>query len=498
MDVSYEANVLALNKQAMDDLRQGQHEKAFELLNEAEKLIKAHDLDCQMWAVTMNNYGCYYKKIGKLQEALSCLNLAMNKEKFVKGDAVNKAATHLNVSSIFSSLDIHETALEHAQKALKILKRSGDKSVNTVTTLVVAFHTVGIELEALFRQLEAMRMYKEGWELARNALNEGHPLTAKLKKHLSSVSSCLEPVKALRSSKPASCAEVHPISRISHPSKSRLTCRKAPSSIQYRETFPLISNDRTGNSFSQSRKNRKTLKSQEKNFPLQHLSTLPRRPLKMQVIDSKKIENLRNLIEEIEAESSIHPKNIIIKEKVKKIQEVKSSIGVQVDPPVEPLAKKIENERKIRTSHRNRNYQRAAITNSELHLADLKVKEAIREVQNLQKLKEMTEMNEKKELVPVFKSSKVELFKSNKLSTIYESKYEDQRESLVMIQSWIRTFLARRKYLKILESVKTIQKQVKTWQTRKLFKKIKNAAVFIQSFFRGHRVRKLYNFLLTN
>ena len=493
---SQESTVLYLNKKAMDHLRLNQFEQAFFHLNEAEKIIKTHDLDNQMWAVTMNNYGCYYKKQGKLQEALSCLTLALSKEKSLKNDAVNKAATHLNISSIFSSLQIYESALDHSQKALKILKLSQDTSLNAITTQVVAYHTVGVELEHLYRHLEAMHMYKDGWELAKANLSDSHPLALKLKKNLNLISSSMEPIRPSRG--------IRTVSKKARTSKTRLSYRKTPSYAP-RETFPLITYERNTNSFSEARKNKKIIQSQEKNFPGQFLP-VPKRK-RVQGIDSKKIENLRSLIEEIESSIKSNHETIKIKAKTKLLPQTKSSIGVQVDEVSHSWGRKVENlgmsevasldqinlERKSKTSHRNRALQR--IKGQDAKFAEMQVKDAIKEVKMMNQFKESSLENE---LMPVPRSMKVEMFKPANLSTIYESKYEDQRDCIILIQSFIRMHLQRKKYKKIQTSATTIQRHMKSWMTQKLFKRILNAVIFIQSFFRGHRVRKLYKFLLPN
>lgn len=484
---SSESTVLSLNKKAMDKLKQNNHKEAFECLNEAEKLIKLHDLGNQMWAITMNNYGCYYKKTGKPQEALSCLHLALSKEKQLQNDSLNEAATHLNISSIYSSLSVHEKALQHGQKALKLLKNSPDRSMNAITTLVVAYHTVGLELEALYRQIEAMRMYKDGWELAKVSLNESHPLALSLKKSL------------FTAAKPTELTIPKRLSRISarkpKSSNTRLSYTKNPSySPGQRDMFPYISEHgrNPSSSYAENYKKIKVLKGEEKNFPQQYVNTKPRK--RITGINQKNIENLQNLIEEIEGsfkhKIKLEPK-LFKEHKPSNNESQSSSIGIQVE-----VGEGISGKGKEKGSWRK--FRKGKVGDQreiEFKKAEMRVRDALKEVEDLKNLKLM---NEKKELMPVPTRSKVEFFRPGFLQTIYESRYEDQREAFVLIQSVVRMFIARRKYVKLKKASLRIQKHIRGYMTRKLFKNIITAVVFIQSFFRGHRVRKLYNFLLPN
>ena len=110
--------------------------------------------------------------------------------------------------------------------------------------------------------------------------------------------------------------------------------------------------------------------------------------------------------------------------------------------------------------------------------------------------KEKVEKEQEKDLMPIPSKSKIEFFKRKSLQTIYESRYEDKLEPLILIQSHIRSWLVRKKYIKIRKAAITLQSYIKMRTTKELYKHILQAAIFIQAMYRGHRVRKLYNFLL--
>ena len=90
---------------------------ALELLKKAEVLTVRHR---QYRAVTLNNFGCYYRKKGKLRTALSYMENAIKLENGLV-DVKSAADSHLNMCTILSELDRHDKAHKHALIALKYM-----------------------------------------------------------------------------------------------------------------------------------------------------------------------------------------------------------------------------------------------------------------------------------------------------------------------------------------------------------------------------------------
>ena len=75
--------------------------------------------------MTLNNFGCYYKKKRKPNAALKYLKAALNLEKADRGiTKVELAGTYLNLCAIYSGLSRHMDAVKNAVKAIHLLKRS--------------------------------------------------------------------------------------------------------------------------------------------------------------------------------------------------------------------------------------------------------------------------------------------------------------------------------------------------------------------------------------
>merc|ERR1719321_1933721 len=187
--------VLSCNKEGMDFLRKGQYKQAFEQLKYAEAILVANhkeDEPTSLLAVTCNNLGCYYKKVGKLHAALSYLRKALKIEVSLQTDDVTVAGTHLNICAILSKLDKHDKAVQHALCALELISHrvaSADHAVtqDEYSVLAIAYHNVAVERDFLHQWDQAAEAYQQGFQVAKKCLGEQHPLTQTLGKNCDAV-----------------------------------------------------------------------------------------------------------------------------------------------------------------------------------------------------------------------------------------------------------------------------------------------------------------------
>lgn len=183
--------VLACNKEGMDFLRKGQYKQAFEQLKYAEAILVANhkeDEPTSLLAVTCNNLGCYYKKVGKLHAALSYLRKALKIEVSLSTDDVTVAGTHLNICAILSKLDKHDKAVQHALCSLELISNRVASATHSVSqdeysVLAIAYHNVAVERDYLHQWDQAHAAYQQGHQIAKKCLGEQHPLTQTLGKN---------------------------------------------------------------------------------------------------------------------------------------------------------------------------------------------------------------------------------------------------------------------------------------------------------------------------
>lgn len=181
-----EGLALQYNKLAMEHLHAARPAEALTLLLKAEGLVRslpASQGQGKLRAITLNNLGCFYKRAAQPQKALEYLEAALDLDENEEADKTNLAGTHLNICAIKSQLSDHQQAFKHAQAALSLLSSAAlIHSPNLQTTLVVAHHNAGVELEYLQQSQRAVEEYREGLEVARESLGPAHPLTVSLQK----------------------------------------------------------------------------------------------------------------------------------------------------------------------------------------------------------------------------------------------------------------------------------------------------------------------------
>jgi tetratricopeptide (TPR) repeat protein len=192
----YQAVVASCNRDGMDSLHKGQLKAAFEQLKYAESLLIANQTEGEqtsLLAVTCNNLGCYYKKVGKLHGALSYLRRALQMETDLGTDEVTLAGTHLNVCALLSKLEKHDKALQHATCALDLLNQRVSKSEpgtvshDDYSVLAIAYHNVAVERDFLHEYDKAAAALKQGFDVARASLGEDHPLAVTLGRNCEAV-----------------------------------------------------------------------------------------------------------------------------------------------------------------------------------------------------------------------------------------------------------------------------------------------------------------------
>ena len=141
----YMKDCIDLNKRAMVLLYQDNDDASFELLQEAKGHLKQwHGLEgtqtmtyIKVKSLTLNNFGCFYKKQGKAYAALKSLQQALDLEKIylkhfdeltstddIENAFFEHARTYLNMCAIHSQLGKHHEAIQKTLMAITFIKRS--------------------------------------------------------------------------------------------------------------------------------------------------------------------------------------------------------------------------------------------------------------------------------------------------------------------------------------------------------------------------------------
>ena len=121
--------LINLNQQAMQAVAKEKYAKAQKKLRLSELLLHderasaiSEDDRNKIYALTMNNLGCYYKKIGTPNVALRYMLEALRSDVANRAPPAHVASTKLNICAILSILGKHLTAIQFAQEAVSHLE----------------------------------------------------------------------------------------------------------------------------------------------------------------------------------------------------------------------------------------------------------------------------------------------------------------------------------------------------------------------------------------
>lgn len=172
------------NKQASNLLAIKNHKGAFAILMKSLKILKSSSDSTSKYkllSLTYGNLSNLYKDLGKLPDAIKCLQALIEIEKKVPGSKYTTINAYLNLCSTYSLLHQHEIALRYGLTSIILLQKDLALPEKYIPSLVIAYHNVGVEYEYLHKYEEAADSYKKGWDLAKNQLGLLHPLTLSIK-----------------------------------------------------------------------------------------------------------------------------------------------------------------------------------------------------------------------------------------------------------------------------------------------------------------------------
>jgi len=154
------------------------------LLHRVERMMlqfPAVKLVCESCDV-FNNIACAYRKQGRLALAKQYILKALKLAAVYREAPVDRAATHLNMCAILSSMGQHSAALDYGLKAVQYaqedlvnasLKGKND-APHRVTVLAVAYHNAGVEEEHLSHKEAALSWYEKALKFIETHGTEKH------------------------------------------------------------------------------------------------------------------------------------------------------------------------------------------------------------------------------------------------------------------------------------------------------------------------------------
>ncbi|CAG9315553.1 unnamed protein product [Blepharisma stoltei] len=174
-----DSTILNINKAAVDALRNDEFSLAVSLLNRANHLLKQLSSNfsvLRLKGITLNNLGCLYKQKNQFSKSLDYLFEALEYERKLP-HYINLAGTYLNICSLFSVMGNHKQSLENAVNAIKTIEQHNDLSNEWVKSWVVAYQNAADSARKLGDYNEAEFYMKKGYEIALKKLGKNHEIT---------------------------------------------------------------------------------------------------------------------------------------------------------------------------------------------------------------------------------------------------------------------------------------------------------------------------------
>ena len=513
--------MLDLNRTAMTMLRAQQFSKALHSLRQATVLLEHVEQPAKrlkLQGITLNNFGCFYKRTKKPNVALRYLTKACEQEEIAAVDNVNLAGTHLNMCAIYSDLGKHELALEQGLKALELMKNSVGNSPNLISTLVIAYHNTGVEYEFLAIFEEALECYKVAWDTAEKYLGSQHPLTVSMQGDYLNLNKKQQEKEMRYTVREEGKKE--PVPKLSPRVRFRSAGKRGESKGEdTREGIVIrhgknMSNRNTTQNW-RMRAPKKPNNLLELTTDLEKIRFLTGDRLQPMFKSDFRVKSLPRGSTKEKKEGPVvaqnPPRNVsgtvrkninINNDKIsKELQDIEIHISQFENSirEVKPKMKNVEIEKMLFKHHREnaaikiqkhfRGFKARKLKKS-LQLASNRGRPS--EKQTFLLLKELEALRNEAEIQKIIRSKTPDLITAYPLEVIPEipdtfspAPEESKTDPLAMSQALIRGYLTRTEHNKLISAATTIQKAVRCHQCYVIYKSIREAVICIQAFYRG-------------
>ncbi|OMJ69838.1 hypothetical protein SteCoe_32334 [Stentor coeruleus] len=163
-----EDGIEELNHHAMTCLTSENYNHAMSYLNQAlfkARLMAESTKKSSLLALTFNNLGCFYKRLGQVDHALDYFFQSLVLENKGLNNLESIANTYMNISVLFSLKTEHEQSLRYSLKALNLLKNEFKNNPQLAILIVNCYSRIGFEYKALKMFQQALQSFKSGYEI---------------------------------------------------------------------------------------------------------------------------------------------------------------------------------------------------------------------------------------------------------------------------------------------------------------------------------------------
>ena len=187
----YEEQVLQLNKQAIEEIKQENYEKSLNLLKKSlitVKKIQTEPNKSRILTQLFNTLGNLFKKTSNLNESikffLKSVELERNLPEEHKGYI---ALACLNLCTLYSQASDHQKSIKFGTQAINLLKRLVRLAPKLQNSLIIAYYNLGNEYKFIGQLPKAEELLIISQDLSTKLFGAGHELTQTIARALKGI-----------------------------------------------------------------------------------------------------------------------------------------------------------------------------------------------------------------------------------------------------------------------------------------------------------------------
>lgn len=180
-----------MNKQAIEDIKVGNLQKALGLLKSALGNVRKVTDDppkSRILSQLFNSFGNLFKKSENWEESLKFFHKCIQLENNLRDDEKGYIAlAYLSIGTVYSQISDHTKAIKYTSESINLMKNLIKQHPKLMSSLVIAYYNLANEYKYLGEYSKAENLLRSALNLSKDRLGQGHQLTMTVQKALVSV-----------------------------------------------------------------------------------------------------------------------------------------------------------------------------------------------------------------------------------------------------------------------------------------------------------------------
>ena len=179
-----------MNKQAIEEIKQGNLQKAMNLLKSALVNVKSVQDDppkSRILTQVFNSFGNLFKKAENWEESLKFFHKCIQLEDNLRDDEKGYVAlAYLSIGAVYSQVSDHTKAVKYTNQSIFLMKGLIKQHPKLVSSLVIGYYNLANEYKYLGENSKAEGLLRSALVISKDRLGPGHQLTETIVRALGS------------------------------------------------------------------------------------------------------------------------------------------------------------------------------------------------------------------------------------------------------------------------------------------------------------------------